>query len=79
MKVRFLKDGLYAHSEPGRGNFECKKGETMSGLAEATCKDLTDSGHAEVLGADDEEKEEEKTDDETKDAILTSNTAPWSK
>lgn len=71
MKVRFLKDGLMAHSEPGRGNFERVKGKTMSGLAEETVKNMISSGAAELIGPDDEEestdgdKESSKSDENT--------------
>jgi hypothetical protein len=61
MKVKFLKNGLYAHQEPGRENFPCEIGKTMSGLSEKTCQDMIDSGYAEVIGADDPE-EKESTD-----------------
>ncbi len=84
MKVEFLKDGCFAHSEPGRGNFECKKGETMSGLSEVTAKDLKSVKWARILGEDDPEENMDEEDGSGKkdvtirsDSMKSNPAKPW--
>ena len=66
MKVKFLGSGRQAHAEPGRGNFEYKEGETMSGLSEATVKNMIASKQAEFVGPDDEENPTDGGDENSK-------------
>ncbi len=84
MKVKFLKDGRFGHAEPGRGAFDCKIGETMSGLSEVTCRDLKKSKWAKILGEDDPKEDVDEEDEpEKKDATMTTssmaskNRKPW--
>jgi len=66
MKVKFLGSGRQAHAESGRGNFEYKKDETMSGLSEATVNNMISSKQAALIGPDDEEESTDGGDENSK-------------
>jgi len=50
MKVKFLKNGRWAHSEIARGQFDFVEGQEMDGIAEVDAIAMKESGNAEILG-----------------------------
>jgi hypothetical protein len=66
MKVKFLRSGIEAYSDPQLGNFVFKEGEEMSGLSEETALQMASDGNAKIISDDPQEveAEEEVEDDE---------------
>jgi hypothetical protein len=82
MKVKFLRSGTEAHSEPERGNFVFKEGEEMSGLSEKTALQMASDGNAEIINEGSQKVEAEEVEDEeveTSDDDEPKKKMPWSK
>jgi hypothetical protein len=93
MKVKFLKDGRWAHQNIGDGQFDFKEGDEMSGICEADAIVMKEAGIATIMGDDtveeevvddadgDSDDEDSKSDDagEPTSDDTNGNKKPWEK
>lgn len=90
MKVKFLRDGRWAHKNIGDGQFDFKEGDEMSGICEEDAIVMKEAGMADIMGEDTVEEEvvedgdgdENSKSDEADDSAsngTNGNKKPWEK
>jgi len=63
MKVKFLKNGRWAHSNIHRGQFDFKNGEIVGNISEEDAKTMADNEIVEILGHDTEDEPESEPEE----------------
>lgn len=75
MKVKFLKEGRWAHKDITRGQFDFSAGQEMDGIDEVDAMSMKKAGTAEIISyiEVEEPEENENSEDEEED----DSSKPW--